>query len=365
MPRSSPVHPRAVQAAPTPGEVARARQAERAPLPSFVQQRGNALVAETANQRFARLATQGRPVPDNFGVPSGTPIANKDTILGDLWKALGSNTPPAVVYILVKGQTSWGHAAIAYRHGNELTCMNIVGRRGQSLANFMKLEEYLFGVDELDHHDANGQLVQRPAELGGPWGNPEGGAYHRDFDMVVIWDWPQHKLDAMHAFYEAINQDQEAHAARFRLMPGFLRDTFDAIVRGDARESGNCAMWTSRGMQVAGLVEGSSTFPKRVAVNLLRGIGRTNASNLDIVCVPWIPHARRTHKSCGSAAPLTQQVGIRKTPTLFSPNSLIFSGPIPTFDARYWNLGHRAAATLHYEGEVARVIRSPRELSRL
>ncbi len=363
---STPIPQKIFQAPPTQREIDRAKRAESLPLPSFLQQRGNVLLAETVDMRSARLALRGRPVPDDFGVPSGTPIANKDTILPDLWRSLGSNKPPAAVFILVKGQTSWGHAAVAYRRPDgELTCMNIVGRRGQSLANFMPLEEYLFGVKELDHHDASGKLVARPKELGGPWGNPEGGAYHRDFDMVVVWDWPQNKLDDMHKFFLEVNHNQDDHAARFRLAPGFWRDTFDSIVKGDSRESGNCALWTSRGMEIAGLVDMTSTFPKRIAVNMLHGIGKRDTNNLDLVCVPGIPHARRTHKSGGSAAPLAQPLGLPVKPKLFSPNSLIISGPLPILDTRYWNLGHRAAATLHYEGEIAHIIRSPRELSRL
>lgn len=348
------------QAPASPQELARAKNAESHPMPAIMQRHGYVVLDESPNMAAARKATQGRPIPDDFGMPSGTPIANKDTILPDLWKSFGRKEP-ACVYLFPKGQTNWAHAAVLYRHNGELICMNPVGRPKQPIANFMEASEYLFGVRELDHHDEKYNLTPRPAAEGGLWGNPEGGAYHRNFDMIVIWEWPQAKIDAMHAHFEGINCSQAAKKTRFRVMASKFVDFMDRIRGRDSRESVNCAISVSSGLEIAGLTK-ATRYPKKIAVQLLREIGRQDPDNLDIVSIGWVRHARRAHLSGSSSIAIP---GVKQELGYYEHNSLIWTSPIPNLDTRMWNLGSRAAAYVHVEGEVARIVKGSRSLSRL
>lgn len=317
----------------------------------------------------AERATWDR-VPSTFGVPGGIPIRNIGSILDDTWHALGSKTRPAIVYVMAKGVDCFAHAAVAYRRPDgELTLMNIVGKVGQQLCNFMPLEEYLFGVNELTHFNEHGIEMKRPAELGGPWKNPEGGAYHRDHELFVIWDWPQEKLDAMHAYYEEVNRrqrDRGLDGSRFRLIAGDWRDWYDRLTGRDLRESGNCSVWTSRGLQVAGVVDHFSMWPKETAVRILRGIGRDDPDNFDIVSVPWITHARRTHQA--DARLIAKLPFVPKKLDYYPPKTTIMIAPTQLLsDSRLTNLSLRAAARIVVDPgtTVGHIERQSRALSRL
>ncbi len=360
-PNATVVPKKYAQAPASPEELARAKKAESAPMPAIMRRPGYVLLDESPNQAAARKATQGRPIPDDFGMPSGTPIANKDTILPDLWKSFGRKEP-ACVYLFPKGQTNWAHAAVLYQHNGELICMNPVGRPKQPIANFMEAAEYLFGVRELDHHDEHYNLTPRPASEGGLWGNPEGGAYHRNFDMVVIWEWPQEKIDAMHAHYESINCAQAAKKTRFRVMASKVVDFIDRLRGRDSRASVNCAISVSSGLEVAGLLSKETRYPKKIAVELIRGIGRQDPDNLDIVSIGWIPHARRAHLSGSSSIAIP---GVKQELGHYEHNSLVWTSPIPNLDTRMWNLASRAAAYIYVEGQVGRIVRGSRAYSRL
>lgn len=75
----------------------------------------------------ARLKEE-RARPDDFGCPHGTPIENKATILQDVDRALGFDSPPALEYVLVQpfsvvripgtnvgfGWNQYGHSVVRY-----------------------------------------------------------------------------------------------------------------------------------------------------------------------------------------------------------------------------------------------------------
>lgn len=328
-----------------------------------------AMGPESAAHLAAERAS-GEPVPSKFGVPGGVPIRNIKSILDDTWRALGSAQRPAIVYVMCKGVDRFAHAAIAYRRPDgELMAMNIVGKTGQHLCNFMPLEEYLFGVDELTRFNEHGIEIKRPSEQGGPYKNPEGGAYHRDIDLVVIWDWPQDKLDAMHEYYKTVNvrqRDRGPNGSRFRLVAGDWRDWYDRMSGKDKRESGNCSVWTSRGLQVAGVVDWFSMWPKETAVRILKGIGRENPDNVDIVSVPWIEHARRTHQS--DARLIAKLPFVKKKLDFYPPKTNIMISHTQLVAVGPWkDLATRAGARIVVDpgSTVAHVERQSRAFSRL
>lgn len=320
-----------------------------------------------AQELRAREALRGRPVPSDFGVPGGTAIANIESILPDMWAALGSKKPPDILYLMVKGMTNFAHAACAYRAPDgSFVCMNIVGKPGQTLANFLSPQEYLFGVNELTAFDANYHEIQRSRADGGPWRNPEGAVYHRDIDGIAVWDWPDEKLAQLHEFYTTINTMQKEHEARFRLVPGPWRDVWDRMWGIDKRESGNCALWTTRGLVECGLIEHMSMWPKEGALRILHGEGRKNPDNVDIVSFKWIPHARRTHLADDRLIAMLPFVP--KKLGFYKPEShIVISAIRPTLVAKERDLGRLAAArTVCDPGTtVARIECKSRAWSRL
>ncbi len=353
-----------------PAEEERARNVQVKPVDRATSRwRPYPMGPESAAHLAAERA-EGTGVPPLFGVPGGVPIRNMTSILDDTWRALGSKTRPAMVYVMAKGVDGFGHAAIAYKRPNgELTTMNVVGKLGQQICNFMPLEEYLFGVSELTRFDARGVEIKRPVKQGGPWRNPEGGAYHRDLEMFVVWDWPQEKLDAMHAYFEKVNERQSVRGpqgARFRLVAGDWRDHIDRLLGRDHRESGNCAVWTSRGLKEAGAVQEFSLWPKQVALRIITGIGRADPDNFDIVSVPWIEHARRTHRV--DARLIAKLPHVEKKLDHYAPNTTIMISATQPFPmGAYRDLATRAGARIVVDpgSTVARVERQSRALSRL
>jgi hypothetical protein len=253
--------------------------------------------APTANMQRALDATQGQPVPQDFGVPSGTRIANYDTILPDIDKELGLSAPPAFTALLTEGQTDWGHAASAYTMpgAREQTCMNIVGRKGQPLVNFMKLEEFLYGVDELDHVGLDGKLLPK-ADGTTHWKNPEGACYHRSILSVRVNEWPAEKIQAIDEWYHWLKQQHLDHNARFKLLPTPVRDAIDVLIRHDSREPYNCVLAASTGATMGDIMPYAMRVPRDFLIEIAVREGRKNPDNVDIVHYDWIETAIRTSK---------------------------------------------------------------------
>lgn len=85
--------------------------------------------------------------PDDFGRTDGSPIENKDTILQDVDRALGYDSPPALEYVLVQpfsvvrlpftnigfGWNQYGHSVVRYTlpNGRQIVrCAESRFRRG-------------------------------------------------------------------------------------------------------------------------------------------------------------------------------------------------------------------------------------------
>lgn len=215
------------------------------------------------------------PRPADFGAMGGTPVANGKSVLDQAWRSLGSNKPPDVVAILTRGNTPWGHAAVAYRPpgSNELMVMNIVNPEiadGAKLVNWLPLTDYLFGT-------TNGLLSE------------QGGAYNRAIDMVPIWNWPKEKIEKMHEYFVDLDRRQQRGVAHFELETGVMKNLVQHLKPAAKRhEYGNCVGWVSRGMKKAGIAPRVTMFPKKMLVDILETVGRRNPDDVDVVAVPWI-----------------------------------------------------------------------------
>ncbi|KAL3914390.1 MAG: hypothetical protein SGARI_000149 [Bacillariaceae sp.] len=146
-------------------------------------------------------------LPPNFGYnPHGPALANKDGILQDVNKALGVSKPPDIEILLAdhicskhSKLSTWihlhlirfGHVAIKYRtsDGKEQV-MNINGDFSSDpdakMVYFIDPATYLFGTD--------------------PVLSPQGGVYNRPFVGVRIENVADGATDAMHAYFQALDQ---------------------------------------------------------------------------------------------------------------------------------------------------------------
>ncbi|MEZ4272332.1 MAG: hypothetical protein R3C68_13180 [Myxococcota bacterium] len=131
-------------------------------------------------------------MPADFGAINGTPIANKSTILKNLWRSLGHEGPPSLVYLYIKpysffkfsgdsgsGSSPFGHSGIGYYDAEEgrMMLMNVVGTEGEEMIHFLPLEDYLYSVKPLP-------------------GMQEGGVYNRGMIMGATWDIEPQKFGA-------------------------------------------------------------------------------------------------------------------------------------------------------------------------
>jgi hypothetical protein len=224
-----------------------------------------------------------------LGERDGPGISNKDEILEDLWRRMGRGEPVAVVGV-VRGSTPFGHAFVAYERGEgdrcELTVANIVRSDEIDMVNFLPLREYLFGTAHWRE------------------GNPERGAYNRDFVLVAIYDRQTVDVRSMDAYFSNLQQRAREGTARFDLLTSRLRNwwstwnpfsvTLRALGVKRWRERGNCARWTSEGLRAGGILRSNTIWPPRILVRLLSGKSYVFPTRMAVVCVPRIRHAKRT-----------------------------------------------------------------------
>ena len=140
----------------------------------------------------------------------------------------------------------------------------------------------------------------------------QGGAYNRDFVGVRVERCAPGAIDALHAYYEALNKRShiEDGGATFQLVDarlstlaaqlppplgrlvagaaGQIKNATEFLVRGKRaapgakahqivadefrharKTAGNCAQWTSSGIVFAGLIPRTRLFPKSILIDLL------------------------------------------------------------------------------------------------
>ena len=224
-----------------------------------------------------------------LGERDGPTISNITEILPELWEKLGRGRPAAVVGV-VRGSTPFGHAFVAYERSGDtdLTVANIVWSEEVEMVNLLPLHEYLFGTRH--------------------WrtGNPERGAYNRDFILVPIFDREVVDLRRMDAYFRQLQTRAREGTARFDLLTSRLRNlwsawnpfsvTLRALGVKRWKERGNCARWTSEGLIAGGILRRNTIWPPRILVQLLSGKSRVFPTRMAVVCVPRVRHALQSSR---------------------------------------------------------------------
>ena len=161
------------------------------------------------------------------------PVANIDSVLTEIDSALGASSPPSVEYLYVvphvalsitklwilgrgvySSSNPYGHAAIRYTTSDgEQHVMNIVGKPGSRMVNFMRPIDYLFGDPSVT------------CELG----SEQGGVFNRSIIGFRLENYPPEKVDKLHQYFVDL-QEREVSKREvvFNLMalPGWIRIPF-------------------------------------------------------------------------------------------------------------------------------------------
>ena len=120
--------------------------------------------------------------------------------------------------------------------------MNICGQPGRQMTTFLSPKDYLFG----------------DAAAGDQGGSEQGGVRFRNFVGFRIEHIPGSSVHAMDEYFQQLSRAEVAGKVGYSMI-GFVLS--NALSRWWG-ENGNCAYWTSRGLQQAGVLDSHSAFPK-------------------------------------------------------------------------------------------------------
>ncbi|MES1906829.1 MAG: hypothetical protein MHM6MM_000060 [Cercozoa sp. M6MM] len=250
-------------------------------------------LARKRNLRFwapKQFACPTNTPNEDFGSPRGSAVANWDSILDDVDKEVHrqrrSETvqPPALEFIFseaalpqqrlhVRNLFRYGHAALRYTLPNgEQKLVNICGLFDKEMVHFLSPSRYLFGT-----HGFEDRCEQ-------------GGIYNRAFCGIRIENVAPERLEALHAYFVALEKREKAGITRFQLVGGRIRNVVSRYVPllRDGAEQGNCAYWCSSALSFAGLLYRQRIFPKAIWWELLE----KNAGNATVVYYDQCKHAK-------------------------------------------------------------------------
>jgi len=214
----------------------------------------------------------------------------KSTILSEIDKLLGRSKPPAIEYIFVEPAAMWkiplitdlfgialsrnpyGHSALRYTKSNgEQVLMNICGLPGEEMVTFLKPDDYLYSTTGT---------------------NEQGGVYNRNMVSVRVEDWPADRIDDLDYYFHKLQRREHRKEALFSLALSPIYYFISSLLPIAIAERGNCALWTSRGLQDAGIVFYPSFWPKSIWIDIFEVLGSQNANNINVVSYRRIPHAK-------------------------------------------------------------------------
>jgi len=176
--------------------------------------------------------------------------------------------------------------------------MNIVGKKTDiPMVQWTTPEEYFFSTAK--SNQSLGALEQR-------------GLYNRAMVGIRIENLPVENIMAMHQYFVELDAKAQRREVTFHLFLGPVYNLFRKIfVTIPLAERGNCARWTSKGLEKAGVVTHASIWPKSVWVNIFENCNRTAAKsedNINVVSYHRIKHAKLSYGidaiSIGAVAPL-------------------------------------------------------------
>eukprot|EP00658_Telonema_sp_P-2_P034269 TRINITY_DN25031_c0_g1_i1.p1 TRINITY_DN25031_c0_g1~~TRINITY_DN25031_c0_g1_i1.p1 ORF type:complete len:327 (+),score=58.95 TRINITY_DN25031_c0_g1_i1:29-1009(+) len=254
----------------------------------------------------------------------GSEMCIRDSILAD------SPTPT-----FSRRMVRFGHALIRYTlpDGSQ-HIMNINGHgEGRETVNFVVPHEYLFGTEGW-----SGAVEQ-------------GGVYNRGFWGLRIERVPEGTVEALHAYYTACKLQLGLKHARFKLFGGRVGNFVQQWMPfySEASWSGNCAQWTSSGMEFVNMIRRPRMFPKAILVEAMHKHMIADPENVHLVNY-------REVKDCVKFS----RPGMDGKP--FGPGdgySLVSASPFKLVDNLYfWNLSKFASAVVEVPpGQMAAVVR--------
>jgi len=158
--------------------------------------------------------------------------------------------------------------------------MNICGVPGKTMVNFVEPSDYMFGTQGFEDRCE------------------QGGIYNRGYCGLRIETLPDGVTDTLDAFYQALaKRETQARTVSFRLVGArtgnILRRFLPFIDR--CQEEGNCAFWTSRGLEFVGLMQRPRIFPKGIWFDLFETQSALNPSNVHVVYYKEVAHAVKAY----------------------------------------------------------------------
>lgn len=209
-------------------------------------------------------------------------IKNKTTIFSEINEAFERTKHPAIEYLVARPQSNfniwgyginfnlYGHSSVIYTMpSGERKVFNVAKKPGQkSIVEKLTPSEYLF---------------ER--------GSDQGGIFNRSFIGIRIEDVPDEDIVKMDRKFQEIAEQSEHGSAKFEVILGPLYNTIRRFFPVMA-ERGNCARWTSFGLQEAGLIRRRSLFPKDTFIQLFEN---TNPKNFNVVSYKCILNAEKDY----------------------------------------------------------------------
>ncbi|MBI5623570.1 MAG: Zn-dependent oligopeptidase [Elusimicrobia bacterium] len=238
------------------------------------------------------MGLEPRPaVARDFGAKGGAEISNKATILDEVDRALGQKAPPALEYIFVRplallklsrdsgsGTNPYGHALVRYTMPDGTRkIMNIVGAKGRAMVNFLKPEDYLYGTGTFDS------------------GSEQGGVYNRGMFSVRVEKLAPERILALDRYYTELAARARSKEAGFKLFLGRFLNFLTRFLPGRWTEWGNCALWTSKGLAAAGILDAATPWPKEIWAQLYEKYRSLDPGNVHVVSYRRVQHAVQSY----------------------------------------------------------------------
>jgi hypothetical protein len=194
-------------------------------------------------------------------------IRNRDQILQDIDGKLNGGKPPAVEYFFVEDAVgpSWlcfgfGHACLRYTlPDGQQRMVNIERGTGEGTKQpelihiIQTTEDYIFG--------------------GTGESEGKGGLFSRNIASIRLEEVDEGKILAMHHYFESMIASHHAGVASFVITGGHMQRLWRTFCLAPfytkALLAGNCSIWTSRALMVAGLISKVHTFPKQIFIDVL------------------------------------------------------------------------------------------------
>ena len=260
-------------------------------------------------------------------------IENKETILDELNKSLGTNSNPSVEYLITKpyglirlpfglGSVNYnwyGHSALRYTtpEGKDIVVNVEAKEKGKNFIQFYDAKEYLFGTK-----------------------SAQKGIYQRDIVGLRIENVSPLDIKVMHKYILELesNNNNSNDKVRFNIILGPILNFFGNFMN-NFPEYGNCARWTSSMLFRAGLTTNYFVWPKTLFINIFENYYKTNVKELTNMNVVYYERAENVSKPF---------YGVKDRPVWFEKSVAPFQSLRNYF---YGDLKHFAKSTVIVNSE--------------